>query len=42
MRRHSVSQRDIEEALRQSSLEEVGNTRRVVLEPSGKINVLKS
>lgn len=42
MRRHSVSQRDLDEALRQSSLEEVGNTRRVILEPSGKINVLKS
>jgi len=42
MRRHSVSQRDLDEALRQSNLEEVGNTRRVTLEPSGKITVLKS
>lgn len=42
MRRDSVSHRDLEEALRQSSVDEVGKTRRVVLEPSGKINVLKS
>ena len=42
MRRHSVSHRDLEEALHRSSIEDVGNTRRVVLEPSGKINVLKS
>ena len=42
LRRHSVSRRDLEEALRQASVDDVGQTRRVVLEPSGKINVLKS
>lgn len=41
MRRHSVSRRDLDEALRQSGVEEDGKTSRVVLEPSGKINVLK-
>ena len=42
MRRHSVSHRDLDEALRQSSIENVSNAHRIVLEPSGKINVLKS
>ena len=42
MRRHSVSHRDLDEALRQSSTKEVGKTNRIVLEPSGKINVLKT
>ncbi len=42
MRRHSVSQRDLDEALRQSSVENVSKTHRIVLEPSGKITVLKS
>lgn len=42
MRRHSVSHRDLEEALRRSSIEDIGKTRSVVLEPNGKINVLKS
>lgn len=42
MRRNSVTQRDLDEALRQSSVDDVGKTRRIVLEPSGKINVLKS
>jgi len=41
MRRHSVSRRDLDEALRRSGVEEDGKTSRVVLEPSGKINVLK-
>ncbi len=40
LRRHSVSERDLDEALRQSSAEDVGNTRHIVLEPSGKITVL--
>ncbi len=42
MRRNSVSHRDLDEALRQSSVEDVSKTHRVVLEPSGKITVLKS
>jgi len=42
LRRHSVSQRDVDEALRQSGVDELERTRRIVLEPSGKINVLKS
>ncbi len=42
MRRHSVSHRDLEEALHQSSVEDISKTQRVVLEPSGKITVLKS
>ncbi len=42
MRRHSVSHRDLDEALRQYSVENVSKTHRVVLEPSGKITVLKS
>ena len=42
MRRHSVSHLDLDKALRQSSVEDVSKTRRVVLEPSGKINVLKN
>ncbi len=41
MRRHSVSRRDLDEALRQSGVEEDGKTSRVVLEPSGKIDVPK-
>lgn len=42
LRRHSVSHRDLDEALRQSGVEHVGKTFRVVLETSGKITVLKS
>ena len=42
MRRNSVSHRDLDEALRQSSVEDVSKTHRVVLEPSGKITVVKS
>jgi uncharacterized membrane protein YcaP (DUF421 family) len=42
MRRNSVTQRDLDEALRQSSVDDVAKTRQIVLEPSGKINVIKS
>ena len=42
LRRHSVSQSDVDEALHQASVDGVEKTRRIVLEPSGKINVLKS
>jgi len=42
MRRHSVSHRDLDEALHQSSIEDVSKTQRVVLEQSGRINALKS
>ena len=41
LRRDAVSQHDIDEALRQSGVEGVEQTRRMVLEPSGKITVLK-
>ena len=39
--RDSISQHDLEEALRQSGVEHVADTRLIVLEPSGKITVLK-
>jgi len=39
--RHSVSQADLDEALRQSGLSSVNDARQVTLEPSGKITVLK-
>jgi uncharacterized membrane protein YcaP (DUF421 family) len=39
--RDSVSRHDLEEALRQSGVEDVADTRLIVLEPSGKITVLK-
>ncbi|OWK29423.1 DUF421 domain-containing protein [Sphingomonas dokdonensis] len=39
--RHSVSQADLDEALRQSGLTSVTDAREVTLEPSGKITVLK-
>lgn len=39
--RHSVSQADLDEALRQSGLSSVTEARQVTLEPSGKITVLK-
>jgi len=37
----AVSRNDLDEALRQSGIEHVGRTRLIVLEPSGKIAVLK-
>ena len=39
--RHAVSEADLAEALRQSGLEGVEATRKLTLEPSGKISVLK-
>ncbi|HUB47355.1 MAG TPA: YetF domain-containing protein [Acetobacteraceae bacterium] len=39
--RGSISRRDLEEALRQSGVEHIGDTRLIVLEPSGQITVLK-
>ncbi len=41
LRRHSVSRTDIQEALRQSGVEHVGQTRRLILEPGGRISVLR-
>jgi uncharacterized membrane protein YcaP (DUF421 family) len=41
LHRHSVSDSDLQEALRQSGVEDIAKTRRVTLEPSGKITVLK-
>jgi uncharacterized membrane protein YcaP (DUF421 family) len=42
LRRESVSQADLDEALRQFGVEHPGETRLVALEPSGKITVLKT
>ena len=39
--RHSVSEADLDEALRQSGVTSVNDARQVTLEPSGKITVLK-
>ena len=39
--RHAVSEADLNEALRGSGLDSVEGTRRVVLEPGGRIDVLK-
>ncbi|HET8612442.1 MAG TPA: YetF domain-containing protein [Sphingomonas sp.] len=39
--RHGVSDADLDEALRQSGFEKVEETRKITLEPSGKISVLK-
>lgn len=39
--RHSVSEADLDEALRQSGMSSVNDARQVTLEPSGKITVLK-
>lgn len=39
--RQAVSLADVQEALRQQGLEQLEDARRVVLEPSGKINVVK-
>lgn len=38
---HAISQADLDEALRQSGVEHVSDTRLVTLEPSGKITVVK-
>lgn len=40
-RRAELSEADLEEALRQSGVERIEDTRLVTLEPSGKISVLK-
>lgn len=40
-RRWAISEADIHEALRNAGLDEIGAAREVVLEPSGKISVLK-
>jgi uncharacterized membrane protein YcaP (DUF421 family) len=41
MKRHAVTEADLNEALRQASIETVDKTRRITLEPSGKITVVK-
>ncbi len=41
-RRHSVTEADLDEALRDKGLERVEEARQVTLEPSGKITVLKA
>lgn len=41
LRRLAVSQADLEEALRQSGIERVEDSRILMLEPSGKISVIK-
>jgi uncharacterized membrane protein YcaP (DUF421 family) len=40
--RHAVSEADLGEVLRASGLDDPSGTRRIVLEPSGKISVLKT
>lgn len=42
LRHHSLSETDLQEALRQAGVETPAKTRLVVLEPSGKISILKS
>jgi uncharacterized membrane protein YcaP (DUF421 family) len=39
---HAISGSDIEEALRQTGVEQISQTRLVALEPSGKITVVKA
>ena len=39
---HAISERDIEEALRQTGVERVSQTRLIALEPSGKITIVKT
>lgn len=41
LKRQSVSQADLNEALRQSGLDRVEDSREIVLEPSGNISILK-
>ena len=41
MRKHAVSEVDLAEALRQVGLEDVRTSRKITLEPSGKITVLR-
>ena len=42
MRRHNISDTDMEEALRKKGVSEVRETRQITLEPSGTITVLKA
>lgn len=42
LRRHAVSDGDLDEALRRAGVERSAETRLIALEPSGKITVLKS
>lgn len=42
LKRDAISAADLDEALRQSSAEHVSQTRLIMLEPSGKIAVLKA
>lgn len=42
LRRHAISNGDLNEALRQSGVESVMATRLITLEPSGKITVMKA
>ena len=42
LKKQSISHADLNEALRQQSLEHVGHARLISLEPSGKITVLKA
>jgi uncharacterized membrane protein YcaP (DUF421 family) len=41
VQRHAISEADLSEALRQSGLENAAAARRITLEPSGRITVLK-
>jgi uncharacterized membrane protein YcaP (DUF421 family) len=40
--RHAVSEKDLNEALREKGLHDVSKTRLITLEPSGKITVIKA
>ena len=40
-RRHAISEADLNEALRQSGLEHLGEANRITLEPSGRLTVIK-
>lgn len=40
-RRHRISEADLNEALRQSGLENLGEADRITLEPSGRLTVIK-
>jgi uncharacterized membrane protein YcaP (DUF421 family) len=40
-RRHAISEADLNEALRQSGLEDIGDAHRITLEPSGRLTVIK-
>jgi uncharacterized membrane protein YcaP (DUF421 family) len=42
MRRHNISDMDLQEALRKEGLADAAKTRQITLEPSGVITVLKA